>query len=351
MKILFGVFDWGLGHATRDIPLINELIKKHQVTIESTGRALVLLKDYYKDKCRYFDVPSLHSPYTKTPFFSTNFAFSLPKMLKSLSHARKITAQIIKDEKFDIVITDCRYDVYDTKENSFIINHQVRFKAPPAAETALEAWLASRMKKYKYVIVPDYDSPNLSGKLSHNLMFIRKEKIRYIGILSHLQKTDTEPDVDYFIPLSGPEPQRAILEKKILAETNRLQGKIVIAGGKPDENKNTSKENVEFYSFLNAGQQQHFMNRAKFIISRPGYTTVMELAELNKKDILFLPTPGQTEQEYLADFYEKNKYFHHVSQYRLSLNSDIERARDFSGFNPPWKTEQSIKNFMEIIEL
>ena len=91
------------------------------------------------------------------------------------------------------------------------------------------------------------------------------------------------------------------------------------------------------------------MNRAKFIIARPGYTTVMELAELNKRKVLFLPTPGQTEQEYLAGHYEKQGYFHAVSQYGLQLRKAIEDARRFKGYSPLWKTEQSVRNFMDII--
>jgi len=91
------------------------------------------------------------------------------------------------------------------------------------------------------------------------------------------------------------------------------------------------------------------MNRAKFIITRSGYTTIMELAELGKTRVLLLPTPGQTEQEYLADYYEQQKYFHHVSQYRLRLADDIAKARKFRGFDPPWKTKDSVDRFMNIL--
>jgi hypothetical protein len=119
-----------------------------------------------------------------------------------------------------------------------------------------------------------------------------------------------------------------------------------LGGGSPSRS-GTSSPHV--YSFLGAEQQENIMNRAKFIIARPGYTTVMELAELSKNRVLFLPTPGQTEQEYLADYYEKQKYFHHVSQYRLKLKKAIKESEEFGGFDPPWKTGQSVKEFMEVI--
>ncbi len=348
MKVAFGVFDWGIGHATRDIPLITELLKTSDVHIISTGRALTLLKNHFGDRCTYYDVPSVYPPYTKTPFFKMMFVFSSGKMIRSLQHARDKSRRII-GSTFDRVISDCRYDVYDRPDNSFLINHQLKFKTPPGAERILEKWLASRMKEYKCIIVPDFERQNLSGRLSHNLRYISKEKIRYIGILSHVKKRDVPEDVEYFISLSGPEPQRTILQKRITSQLKELEGRIVIAGGNPDSTATRSSDNVAFYGFLGAEQQENIMNRAKFIIARPGYTTVMELAELNKNRVLFLPTPGQSEQEYLADYYERQKYFHHVSQYRLKLRKAIEETKEFTGFSPPWKTEQSVKEFMKVV--
>jgi len=348
MKILFGVFDWGIGHATRDIPLITELLKNHEVHVLSTGRALKLLKDYFASRCSYYDVPSVYPPYTRTRFFELAFAFFLPKMIRTLQYARKKSREIIA-AGFDKVISDCRYDVYDTPDNSYLINHQVRFKTPFGAERILEKLLALRMQKYKYVLVPDFEKQSLSGRLSHDLRYVHKDKIKYIGILSHLRKLDVAGDVDYFISISGPEPQRTVLQKKMMELADQLDGKVVIAGGIPESTASHSSNNVQFYSFLNAEQQENMMNRAKFIIGRPGYTTVMEIAELGKKRALFVPTPGQTEQEYLADYYEKQKLFHCVSQYRLKLKRNVEESREFTGVVPLWKTEQSVKEFMKAV--
>ena len=348
MKILFGIFDWGLGHATRDIPLITELLKNNEVHIISTGRALKLTQDYFGQRCKYYDVPSVYSPYTRTPFFKTKLTITLPMIIKSLRKARK-KSKIIVDQGFDKVISDCRYDVYDKLENSFFITHQVRFKTPFGIERVVERWLGKWTKKYRFVIVPDYEENDLTGLLSHNLRYISKDRIRYVGILSHIKKLELPEDIDYLISISGPEPQRTVFFKKITSQVNQLTGKVVIAGGTPDISQTSNKDNVVFYSFLNSHQQEEMMNRAKFIISRPGYTTVMEIAELGKKNVLFLPTPGMSEQEYLADYYEEKGYFHHVSQYRLSLKEAIESTKDFKGVIIPWKTEQSVRNFMEVI--
>ena len=349
MKILFGVFDWGLGHATRDTPLISELVKKHEVHVISTGRALKILQDNFKNKCRYYDIPSLYPIYTKTKtnIFQIDFALAIPSIIKSLKYAREKSKEII-DNGFDIVISDCRYDVYDSPKNSYLINHQLRFKTLFGFERLAERWLAKRMEKYRCVLVPDFPKKNLTGRLSHELKYFPKNKVKYMGILSHIKKSNLKQDIEYFFSLSGPEQTRIKLEKNILSQINQIKGKIAIAGGNPDiESKNISK-NIEFHSFLNKNEQENFMNRAKFLIIRSGYTTLMETVELDKKALL-IPSPGQTEQEYLADYYEKQGYFHHVHQDKLNLKEDIEISSKFKGFKAPWKTQESIKKFIKII--
>ena len=153
MKILFGVFDWGIGHATRDIPLITEFLKTNEVHVLSTGRAMKLLKSYFGPKCAYYDVPSVYPPYTRTRFFQLMFALFLPKMINNLRNARRKSREIIATG-FDKVISDCRYDVYDTPDNSYLINHQVRFKTPFGVERMLEWALASRMRGYRTRLFP-----------------------------------------------------------------------------------------------------------------------------------------------------------------------------------------------------
>ena len=184
------------------------------------------------------------------------------------------------------------------------------------------------------------------------MRYVNKNKIKYIGILSHIKKIKSKKDVDYFISISGPEPQRTIFEKKIISQVTNLNGDIIITGGNPEKKFKQPKiqKNIHFYSFLNSKQQEKIMNRSKFIISRSGYTTIMELVELNKKNVLLIPTPGQTEQEYLADYYEEKKYFHHIHQNKLNLKEDVEEVKNFKGFNPPWKTKESIKKFIKIIK-
>jgi hypothetical protein len=350
MKILFGVFDWGLGHATRDLPLIEALLKKrHTVHILSTGRALELLRRHFGPRCEYFDVPSLGNPYTRTRFHSLSVLLHGVGILRNLRRARRMTAAIIGKGRYDKVISDVRYDVYDKGENSYFINHQVRFISIPVAQLASEWWLSRRQAHFKYVIVPDFDKENLTGALSHDLKLIPKERIRYIGVLSQVRKRPMRKDIDYFISLSGNEPQRTLLEEKILAQLGGLRGRIVVTLGARGRATPRVPKNVTVHDFLPAQEQERMMNRARFIICRSGYTTVMELYELDIRHALLIPTPGQTEQEYLADLYEERGEYHHVSQYRLDLPRDIAEARRFTGFKQQWKTKESVERFMKIV--
>jgi uncharacterized protein (TIGR00661 family) len=350
MRVLFGVFDWGLGHATRDIPLITAMLQRHDVHILSTGRALEILRNHFGERCTYHDVPSVYPPYTKTRFFKLMFTLSAPRMARTLAKARRKSRRII-DLSFDRVVSDCRYDVYDRPDNSYLINHQLRFKAPMGAQRLLEKWLAMRMKRYACVLVPDFEEPNLTGALAHGLHYLPKDRIRYIGMLSHLRKLDLPQDIDCLISLSGPEPQRTILEERVLAQVGQLKGKIVIAGGKPGGKNQDLGPNVQYFAFLKGPQQEDAMNRAKFIVTRSGYTTMMELVELEKTQVLLLPTPGQTEQEYIGDYCQRHGYFRHRSQFRLQLARDTRIQKSFNGFAAPWKTDASVARAMEAIRL
>jgi uncharacterized protein (TIGR00661 family) len=351
MRILFGVFDWGLGHATRDTPLITAMLEqRHEVHILSTGHALQILRNHFGERCTYHDVPSVYPPYTKSRFFKLKFTLSAPRMARTLAKARRKSKRII-DSGFDRVVSDCRYDVYDRPDNSYLINHQLRFKAPIGAQRLLERWLAMRMKRYAAILVPDFEEPNLTGVLSHQLHYLRKDRIRYIGMLSHLRKLALPQDIDYLISLSGPEPQRTILEKRVLAQVGQLKGRIIIAGGRPGGQNEDLGPNVQYFGFLNAEQQQDAMNRARFIVTRSGYTTMMELVELEKTHVLLLPTPGQTEQEYLGDYCEKHGYYPHINQFRLQLGRDARPQKSLAGFPAPWKTAESVARALEVIRL
>lgn len=352
-KVAFGVFDWGLGHATRCKPLAQALLDAGcAVDFIATGRALKVLQEHFGKLCGYHDVPSIVSPYTASQHFVLSFIKNGPKMLESLTEARRLSKAVIEKGGYDLVISDCRYDVYGEEKQSYLINHQLRFAAPMGAETFAEAWLAHRMGKYHKIIVPDYEGKhNLTGRLSHKLAFIKKKRVEYIGHLSHIPKRNCIKDIDYLISLTGPEPQRSLLEDMVFKQLHHLEGKICIAGGNPDKAKTNVSSNAVYHPYLGTEEMTDYLNRCKCFISRSGYTSMMELAEVGVSQALLIPTPGQTEQEYLGKLYRKKGYFHSVKQKNLSLRSDLKKAKRCDGFVPKWDSRQSVKNFLAVLGL
>ena len=351
MKILFAVLDWGLGHATRDIPLIEGLLKRgHRVDILSSGRALKFLQKNFGKRCLYIVARKIKAPYTKSRLFSLGFVYYLPQMLVDLEKSTRKTQKIIGKGNYDRIISDCRYDAYGDRENSYLIGHQLNIELFPGASTIGQQWFNSREKYYRNVIVLDFNTHELAGPLSLKPKDTEKNWPKFIGVSSHVKKQKVKKDIDYFISISGPEPQRTILEQKIMKQLGQLKGRIVVTLGNPQSKINILKKNLRIYNILGSKQQENMFNRAKFVITRSGYTTMMELAELGIKNALLIPTPGQKEQEGLAEFYQKKKMFHYVDQDHLHLGRDVRRAQGYRGFRIPWKTQKTVKKFIEIIE-
>jgi UDP:flavonoid glycosyltransferase YjiC (YdhE family) len=348
-KILVAPLSWGLGHATRDLPIIRRFLADgHQVTILTSGRSEALLRREVP-QCDFLTLEDYPTPYTRTRWFVVKFAAFIPHMLSAIHRERVAARKIIEDGRFDLVLSDNRFGVRHRDVPSFFISHQLRFAAPRFLwpfQVIGEFFNRMHHRKFLRVIVPDVgdEERNLSGKLAHRLYWPSRRRYYYAGILSSTQRMDVAEDVDLLISISGPEPQRTELEKIVMGQLDKLAplGRVVIALGKPEVTETARpRPNVEVHGFLDRARQQEMMNRAKMIVSRSGYTTVMEIAELGKK-ALFTPTPGQTEQVFLSDFYEETGQFHSVSQYRLDLPRDIAAAAKYTGLEGRHNTPENV---------
>jgi len=354
VKVLFGICSWGLGHATRDLPILRRMIEAgYSLTLMGIGRSLDLLKDELKDTCSYLSIPDYSSAYSKRDFSVSKFLSYFPIYMNEIVKEHSRIKKLIKKEKYGRIISDNRYGVYDNEIPSYLISHQLRFIAPGRVklfEMATEGFNYSFCKNnFSKFLVPDYKEDGLSGDLSHNLKYFKKEKIEYLGPLSDLKKRETAEDIDYFFSLSGPEPQRTILEKKIFEQAPLLKGKVVIALGKPEDcRRNETVNHFRIFGYLRRKRQEEIMNRSKLVITRPGYTTVMELSLLGKK-ALFIPTPGQTEQVYLAGYHQKRKNFYSVDQDKLNLTRDVEEAKKYAGLFHKTRTDEAVDRFMKIV--
>jgi hypothetical protein len=352
-SVLFTPLNWGLGHAMRDIPVIKKLLlHDHEVTIAACGNALAVLQREFPSS-RFIEFADYPSPYSSGRFFLPKLAVYFPTLLRAVARERKETERIISRNHYDLIISDNRLGVYSSKVPSLFITHQLHFHLPPwfwPAELFASALNGFHHGKFDRVIVPDNPPGPLSlaGKLSRPDSAAARARAYFAGILSGTPKLDVPADLDYLVLISGPEPQRTRLEEILLPMAQELEGSSVVLLGSPQRKCDVAGSvRCSVRTYVTNEEKAVLMNRAKFVICRSGYTTMMELAELKQKAGLFIPTPGQTEQEYLSWYYEQKGWFFSKSQYDLDLPADIGTARKYAGFPAMPATGENVRRLYD----
>jgi len=352
-SVLLTPLNWGLGHAMRDVPIIKTLLAHgHNVTIAACGNALTALQREFPS-CRFIEFEDYPSPYSAGRFFLPKLSVYFPVLLHAIARERRGLETILSRDRFNLIISDNRLGVYSPHVPSLFITHQLHFHLPPALwPVELLASVPNRFhhSKFDRIIVPDNPPGpgSLAGKLSRPDSDIARSRAFFTGILTSIPRQDIPRDLDYLVLISGPEPQRTRLEEILLPMTRELDGNSVVLLGSPQRKFGVAGSgDCAILTYVSNEEKAALMNRAKFVICRSGYTTMMELAELGKTAGLFIPTPGQTEQEYLSWYYEKNGWFFSKSQYRLDLSGDISTARTYAGFPEMQGTEENVRRLYE----
>ena len=353
MKVIYAVCSWGLGHATRSLPVIRKLIKENnELTIISHGRSLELLKKELGENLQYFEIedyPMLLSETSRQ--FMVKSVVYWPSFVRGLIKGFRKLKKILEKKKFDLIISDARYDMYSRNIPSFFISHQMRIMNPlrfKRFEKGSENFNLFFFKRFHGVIVPDYKNNDLSGDLSHNLVKIDENKLHYVGVLSDFKKKKIKKDIDYLISISGPEPQRTILEEKLLPQVKNLDGNIVITLGKTEKKAIINQHNIKTCSFLPKDKREDLLNRANLVVSRSGYSTIMDLGVVGCK-ALMTPTPGQIEQVYLANYHNSKGTFYSVNQDKIDLEKDVEIASKTTGITRKCDVDKTVESIMNVI--
>lgn len=329
--VLVAPLNWGLGHATRCIPIIRALLAENFTpVIASDGVALQLLQKEFPE-LETIVLPDYQIEYAKK---GKNFKLKMlkdsPKMLKAISKEKKIIKKLMKERNFAGIISDNRLGVYSKKVPSVFITHQLNVLS------GATTWISSKIhqsiiKKFDECWVPDVaGKPNLSGKLGH----LKKHSLtlKYIGPLSRLQFQELPNVYDLMVMLSGPEPQRTMLEEKLFEEVKHFDGKVLFVRGKIEAKQEQFQFlNCDVYNFMQSDALEKAFNESALVLSRSGYTTVMDLAKLQKK-AFFIPTPGQFEQEYLAKRLQKQQLVPMATQDDFSI-AQLARVADFKGLH------------------
>lgn len=331
-KILVAPLDWGLGHATRCVPIIRELLAQNcAVLLAGEGKVKALLQQEFP-QLPFVDLPGYRIEYASTGWgLAAKIVAQIPKLLSAIKEEHAWLEKVVEEEKIEVVISDNRYGLYSKKVRSVFLTHQLCIKAPvKIAEDFLQNLNYRYINQFDECWVPDEEGKNsLAGALSHPAK-IPSIPTRYVGVLSRFNSDKGETDSGHLlILLSGPEPQRTLLEDQLLEELNDYTKPVVFVRGLPDTNEVLeANDNVTVFPHLPAAELEKRMNAATLVISRCGYSTVMDLAVLRKKSIL-IPTPGQTEQEYLAKHLMQMNFAFCAEQRKFRLKNALELAERF----------------------
>jgi uncharacterized protein (TIGR00661 family) len=347
-RILITPLNWGLGHATRCIPIIRALLKMDvEVVIATDGGPYQLLTKEFP-QLRAYELPGYNVNYK-----GNNFGWTMlrqgAKVLAAIAKEQKAVQDILAKEKIDAIISDNRFGCYGKGIPSVFITHQVNLISPmKALEAPANIANHSLIKKFDEVWIPDFPGEdNLAGKLSFPANFKKK---RYLGALTRMHGGELEKSFDVIAVISGPEPKRSEFEHKIFAQAIKLEKRVLVVRGLPDQWEFVNlTSNVEAVAFLTSKALNEAILSADVLVSRSGYSTILDLVKLEKPALL-VPTPGQTEQEYLAVQLDAKGLFASQSQEEFNLAEGIAKALERPGLRadmfPEVDLEKEIKSFL-----
>jgi len=363
-NILFCICALGLGHVTRTLPLIKYYLKdkKNKIYITAEPNVLGFLKNEFPNTKNLFLIEKEHR-YPPLERGKSSIAYTLHIMIDGLSmpsivkKENKVIQKLVKKHKIDFIISDGIYGAYSKKVPSFLLSHQLDFQfygIPYLFRGISNKYNQFIFNKYTKVFVLDYkDEVSVAGRLSPS-KYKNKKKLEYVGILSQYTKTNIKSNIDYLVIISGYLHQhRQEFYEKILEVLKTRKGKkIFIMGDYINDYHQKLPGNIEVYSSFKNLDKNKLFNQAKIIISRTGYSTIMDLIELNKVAIL-IPTPNESEQMYLGKYHENKGYFNIVlSQKEVNkdnLKNNSENTRLIENANLP-KTKDTVKKITTIID-
>ena len=334
MKILVAPLNWGLGHASRCVPLVQRMLDEgNEVILGGDGESLTLLRKHFP-KLRYVYLASLNLRYSAGKRQVLAMLSALPKLILWAYKDHIMLRSILREENIDRVISDNRFGLYNKATESIYITHQLHIMLPEGWRWAeqIAARLHARIyTRFNKVWIPDYEEffQSLAGELSHpQKSFVHRTSslctLSYIGPQSRFCNKNywtIKPSNSYDVVavLSGLEPHRTILEKEILARFCGTEKQLLIVEGllhRP--NTRIKRGNITIVPHMADGELAAALKGAKHIIARSGYSTIMDLETLGllnskleeyRPEIELIPTPGQPEQEYLATWIEQKALF------------------------------------------
>ena len=327
-KILIAPLNWGLGHASRCIPIINALIDNNFTPIlASDGDALTLLQKEFP-QLKSYALPSYNIKYSKGKNQKIQLLLGSPFIIKASLEEQKQVKKIHQKEGLSGIISDNRFGVRLAEIPSVYITHQINVLS--GSTTALTSTIHQQIiAKFDECWVPDTAKLHLSGKLSS----IKSDtlSIKYIGALSRFEKKIIPKKYDIIIVLSGVEPQRSLLEKLLITQFKNYHKKVLLVRGVLNANKLPKiADNITIVNYMLSQELEKSINESEIVLARSGYSFILDLAKLGK-NAFFIPTPGQYEQEYLAERMSELKIapFANQNDFNIEMLNLINKHKGF----------------------
>jgi UDP:flavonoid glycosyltransferase YjiC (YdhE family) len=331
LKVLIAPLDWGLGHTTRCIPLIESFRKDGwAITLAGEGAGAELLQATFPE------IPLLYLKGYRIRYARKQVGWKIvqqiPQIHAVIQYEKKWLIKNYAEYGWDVIISDNRPGFRHPAAFNIYITHQLHIQTGfgKLLNRLASFFHQSYIKKFNELWIPDLEgSQNLAGKLAHPKISFLPTK--YLGLISRLHPAEATPyHYDLLFLLSGPEPQRSLFEEIILKQIRPHHGKILLVRGTKNAIiRPPVPTNVEVIHLSNSHELNQYLLQSKFIICRSGYTTLMDLMRLKKKALL-IPTPGQGEQEYLATHAKHQNYFPSIIQNEFKIDKALEAMEKFN---------------------
>ena len=357
-KALVCPLDWGIGHATRCVPIISKLTALgFEVVVAASGRSLEFIKKEYPG-VPVIDFPGNTIRYPRDNRIAFKMVKLLPGLLLGIWREHRQLREIVAQTGATLIISDNRFGCWHAEIPSVFITHQLNIQVPAKLKffskilNSTNYWF---INQYQSCWIPDFEPHRgLAGALSHPVKL--PQNAQYIGILSRFSKPADpyanrfHPDFDLLVMLSGPEPQRTILEEKILRQLVSINMQVAMVRGMPESEEAYVLDNrIHVFAHLDSANLRELINRSALVICRSGYSSIMDIVTLGKRAI-FIPTPGQTEQEYLSRYLMEKKIYFSMDQNVFDLLYALEMSKNFPGMvirNDYKDLEEQIKSVIQ----
>ena len=364
-RALVAPLDWGLGHSARCIPIIERLQRKGvEVVIGGEGRSLQLLRREFPDLAAV-ELPGYGIRYSHKGYIAGMMLMQLPRIIGAIIREHRHLRHIIRHHRINAVISDNRFGLWTREVPCVYITHQIAIRAPGSlmgVEPILRRLHREVMMRYDECWIPDgIGEINLSGDLGHK--YPPPPNGYFVGPLSRFTQTGDRSDLvtcgtnsddqryDLIAVLSGPEPQRTLFERMVIPQVQALGLRALIVQGIPESDHRSSlTERITLIASMNGEELQRAIQSSKVVLMRSGYSSIMDIAALGKKAII-VPTPGQTEQEYLGEYFHARKIYCRQHQHTFDLQGALKQMEQFPGITLPaeqgWALGERIDGLVE----